>query len=111
LVLASGAHGTDVGVRASSLIASTLVGRLSIAARGAVVATPPTGTAVGGVIATIRDSGDSSRRLSTLNVSDGAVAQVAAVYALAAAARGKGGEFGVSGSMTTLPPRLANHAG
>jgi hypothetical protein len=44
-------------------------------------------------------------------VSDGTVAQVATVYALAAAARGKGGDFGVSGSETTLPPRLANHAG
>jgi Copper transport outer membrane protein, MctB len=111
LVLASGAHGVDAGVRASSIIASTLVGRLSTAARGTVVATPPTSTAAGGVIATIRDSGDSRRRLSTLNESDGSVAQVATVYALAAAARGKGGDFGVSGSQTTLPPRLANHAG
>jgi hypothetical protein len=111
IVLASGAHGTDVGVRASSLIASTLAERLAGASRGAVVAAPPTGSSLGGVIATLRDDKAAGARLSTLNVTDGTVAQVATVYALAAAARGKGGDFGVRGSDTVLPPRLANHAG
>jgi hypothetical protein len=111
IVLASGAHGTDVAVRASSLIASILVERLAAASQGAVLATPPTGSEAGGVIATLQDAKATGRRLSTLNVTDGTVAQVATVYALAAAARGKGGDFGVSGSETVLPPRLANHAG
>jgi Copper transport outer membrane protein, MctB len=111
LVLGSGAHGADVGVQASSLIGSTLAEQVASASQGALVATSPTGAAAGGLIASIDSSGAAGRRLSTLNVSDGAVADVATVYALAAAARGKGGDFGVDGSKTTLPPRLANHAG
>jgi Copper transport outer membrane protein, MctB len=111
VVLGSGAHGSDIGVRASSLIASTLVRRLAAASRGAVLATPPTGVEPGGVIATLTDDGASRGHMSTLNVSSGTVADVATVYALAASARGKGGDFGVTGSETRLPPRLANHAG
>jgi hypothetical protein len=110
VVLASAAHGSDVGVRASSLIASTLAAGLARASHGTVVATPPAGSEPGGVIGTLLDAGASGKRLSTLNVSDGALAQVATVYALAASARGKGGDFGVTATATTLPPRLANHA-
>jgi hypothetical protein len=111
IVLASGAHGADVGVRASSLIASTLVKRLAAASGGMVLATPPTGSEPGGVIATLRDDGASTFHMSTLNVSSGTVAEVSTVYALAASARGKGGDFGITGSEVKLPPRLANHAG
>jgi hypothetical protein len=111
LVLASGDHGDDVSVRASSLIAAILVERLAAASGGAAVATPPTGSSAGGVLDTLRSAKAVGARLSTLNVTDGTLAGVATVYALAASARGKGGAFGVTGSQTTLPPRLANHAG
>ncbi|HSS67877.1 MAG TPA: copper transporter [Nocardioidaceae bacterium] len=111
LVLGSGAHGSDVGVQATSLIAAILVERLAAVSGGALLVTPPTGADAGGVIGTVRANGASGKRLSTINVTDGTVAQVSAVYALAASARGKGGNFGVDGSKTILPPRLANHAG
>jgi hypothetical protein len=111
IVLASGAHGADVGIRASSIIATTLVQRLAAVSRGTVLSTPPTGSEPGGVIATLLDDGASTSHMSTLNVSSGTVAEVATVYALAAAARGKGGDFGITGSEVRLPPRLANHAG
>jgi hypothetical protein len=111
IVLASGAHGDDVSVRASSLIASILAARLAAASGGALVATPPTGSSSGGVLDTLSGAKSVGAHLSTLNVTDGTLADVAAVYALAASARGKGGAFGVTGSETALPPRLANHAG
>jgi hypothetical protein len=109
VVLAGGASGSDVGVRATSLIAATLVERLADASQGTVVAAPPPAASVGGVIATIRDDQASTRRLSTLNVTDGTVAQVATVYALAAASRAKGGDFGVDGDAAALPPGMASH--
>jgi hypothetical protein len=111
VVLATGASGSDLGVRASSVIASRLAEALAGASQGAVVVAPPTAASDGGVIAAIRADEASGDRLSTLNVTGGAIAEVAAVYALAAAGRGKGGDFGVSGDETTLPPRLANQAG
>jgi hypothetical protein len=111
LVLGAGAHGSDVGVQASSLIGATLSAQIAAASRGALVATPPTGADAGGLIDSVRGIDSTGTRFATLNVCDGTVAQVAAVYALAAAARGKGGDFGVDGSKATLPPRLANHAG
>jgi hypothetical protein len=118
LVLGSGTHGSDVGVQASSLIGSTLAAQIAAASNGALVATPPTGASAGGLLASLRQgSADmatgkaAGKRLATLDVSDGTLAQVAAVYALAAAARGKGGAFGVDGSKASLPPRLVNHAG
>lgn len=45
--------------------------------------------------------------LATLNVSTGPASRVAAVYALAAAANGRTGDYGVSGRSAQLPPGLA----
>jgi copper transport outer membrane protein MctB len=46
-------------------------------------------------------------RLATLNVSTGSASRVAAVYALAAVANGRSGDYGVSGRSARLPPGLA----
>jgi hypothetical protein len=111
IIVASGVHGEDVSVRASSLIASTLVQRLAAASQGAVLAAPPTASEPGGVIETLIDADAVGPRTSTLNVSDGTVAQVATVYALAASARAAGGNFGITGSKAALPPGLGQPAG
>jgi hypothetical protein len=109
IVLASGSHGDDVGAQASSLIAETVIEGVVSASDGAVVATPPTGASAGGILAAVAADPDAGKlALATLDVSDGTIAQVATIYALSAAARGDGGDFGVTPSGVVLPPGMVN---
>lgn len=90
VVLAPGYHGDDAAAEANVLIASSVVGQLAAASDAAVLVTPPSGSDEGGVLTSVDDPS-----LSTLNVADGPMAQVAMVFALRAAAVEKAGAFGV----------------
>lgn len=107
VVLGLGGHGDDSSAQAAQLISSALVEQLAAAADGTVVVTPATGRADGGLLAAL-ETGATQRKLAlaTLNISDGPVAPVAGVYALAAALRGKAAAFGTDGSAVILPPGL-----
>jgi copper transport outer membrane protein MctB len=107
IVLASADHGNDAVTSASHVIEVQLLSALAAGSDAVLLATPPTGSAPGGLLdAVSKDASLRRARLSTLNVVDGAAAQVSAVYALAAAAHGATGEFGVDGTSVRLPPGL-----
>ncbi len=112
IVLASGDHGADVDTQAAHLIETQLVTALARAGDGLVAVTPPTGTAPGGLLAALGQRPNASELpVSTLNVSDGAAADIAAVFALRAAAGARPGDFGVDGSRVILPPGMADQTG
>lgn len=112
VVLAPGTHGSGDVTTASHVIEVQLVSSLAAGADAVLVATPPTGSEPGGLLAAVsNDAALRHARLSTLNVVDGTAAQVSAVYALAAAAHGTTGAFGVDGSTVRLPPGLASPHG
>jgi Copper transport outer membrane protein, MctB len=112
VVLAPGDHGSDDVTTASHVIEVQLVSSLATGADAVLVATPPTGSEAGGLIAAAhKDVSLRHARLSTLNVVDGTAAQVCAVYALSAAAHGTTGAFGVFGSTVKLPPGLSSTHG
>jgi hypothetical protein len=107
IVLASGAHGDGVSEEALQLISAALIQGLAAGSDGTVVVTPASGADPGGLIDAIGDDASMDELpLSTLNVSGGSAADVAMVYALAAAAGGKPGSFGVDGSSVVLPPGM-----
>jgi hypothetical protein len=108
VVLATAAHGGDVEAEALQLISTSIVRGLAAGGDGTVVVTPKTGADAGGLVdAVADDAGFSKLRVSTLNVAEGPASDVAMVYALAAAAGGKAGAFGVNGSDVVLPPGMA----
>jgi hypothetical protein len=108
VVLATAAHGDDVEAEAFQLISTSILRGLAAGGDGMVVVTPKGGADDGGLIDAIdEDTGFSKLRVSTLNVADGPAADVALVYALAAAAGGKADAFGVDGSDVVLPPGMA----
>lgn len=112
VVVGSGAHGSDDVITASHLIEVELLRALVAASDAALLMTPPTGTSAGGLVAAAAaDPTLDSAKLSTLNVSDGAAAAIAAVHALAATAQGRAGAFGVDGHDVTRPPTLLAIAG
>jgi hypothetical protein len=107
VVLASGDHGAEVSTAAAHLISTSLIRALADASDGTVVVTPATGRAPGGLLDALEaDASFDELRVSTLDVSDGSAAQVAAVFALAAAAADKAGSFGTDGSSVILPPGM-----
>ena len=112
VVVGPGDHGTDEVITASHLIEVALLNALVTASDAVLLMTPPTGTDAGGLVsAAATDPSLDSDKLSTLNVSAGPAAEVTAVHALAAAARGHAGTFGVEGANVTLPPTLLAIAG
>jgi hypothetical protein len=108
IVLASAEHGSGAVTSASHVIEVQLLSALAAGSDAVLVAAPATGSAPGGLLdAVSREASLRQARLSTLNVVDGAAAQVGAVYALAAAAHGTTGRFGVDGTTVRLPPGLS----
>lgn len=107
VVLGTGDHASDDVTAAEHLIEVQLLSSLEEGADAVLAATPPTGTAPGGLLDAVHIAVPRPTALSTLNVTDGPAAQVAAVYALAAAAAGTTGDYGVEGTAVTLPPGLA----
>jgi Copper transport outer membrane protein, MctB len=108
IVLAPADHGTGAVTSASHVIEVQLLSALAAGSDAVLVAAPTGASAPGGLLDAVhKDSSLRQARLSTLNVVDGAAAQVCAVYALAAAARGTTGDFGVDGTTVRLPPGLS----
>jgi hypothetical protein len=108
VVLASGSHGTDPLTSASHVIEAQLVSSLAAGSDAVLVAAPSTGSDPGGLLAHL--AGEQSlrhARMSTLNELGTPAAQIGAVYALAAAAHGTTGAFGVDGTSVRLPPGLS----
>jgi hypothetical protein len=107
VVLGSGEHGRDPVTLASHVIEVQLLSALAAGADAVLLAAPATASQSGGLLDAVRRvTSLRQARLSTLNVVDGPAAQISAVYALAAAAHGSTGAFGVAGTTVTLPPGL-----
>ncbi len=107
VVLASGSHGADPLTSASHVIEAQLVSSLAAGSDAVLVATPSTGSDPGGLLAHLAGQKPLRHaRLSTLDELGTPAAQIGAVYALAAAARGTTGAFGVEGTSVRLPPGL-----
>lgn len=110
IVLAAGDHGRDDVTAASHVIELAVLSSLAAASDAVVVATPPTGSAPGGLLDAISTAHSLvDDPVSSVNVVDGAAARIAIVYALAATADGTTEDFGVAGKTVTLPPGLAVH--
>ncbi len=108
VVLASGQHGTDSFTTAQSVITHDLVSAMVSGSDAVVVASTPTSSLAGGLIASLTaDQELDKRRISTVNVIDSAAGRSAMVYALAAAASGAPGHYGLDGGEVVLPPGLA----
>ncbi len=111
LVLGTGEHGGNDVTHATHVIELQLLSSLTAQSDALVVATPPTGRLAGGLLKALDSHKASRTSMSSLSVTDGAAAQIAAVYALAAGSNGTRGSYGVDGSSVTLPPGLAAHGG
>jgi Copper transport outer membrane protein, MctB len=107
LVLAPGAHVRDGFSTASRVISVALIHALTRTSDGVVVAAPPTAAQPGGLLAALTAAPGGSRHRATVDVSGSSAGTVAAVYALAAAASGEGGSYGVLHGRTVMPPGLA----
>jgi hypothetical protein len=108
VVLASGSHGTDPLTSASHVIETQLVSSLAAGSDAVLVATPSTGSDPGGLLSSVTGLKSLRHaRLSTLNELGTPAAQIGAVYALAAAAHGTTGAYGVDGTSVRLPPGLS----
>ncbi|HEY7042345.1 MAG TPA: copper transporter [Nocardioidaceae bacterium] len=108
VVLAPGEHGQDSFTRAQMVIAGDLVTALVHGSDAVVVGSSPTSSQSGGLIDVLTADQDlASTRLSTINVADSPAGRIALVYALAAAASGAPGHYGVDGDEAVLPPGLA----
>ena len=108
VVLAPGTHGTDSYTTATMVIAHNLVTALVKRSDAVVVGSTPSSSAPGGLVTVLAaDDALASKRLSTVNVVDSAAGETALVYALAAAAAGDPGHFGVEDGEAVLPPGLA----
>lgn len=108
VVLAPGDHGADSYTTAQMVISQDLVTALVAGSDAVVVASTPTASLPGGLINAL--SGDealAAQRLSTVNVVNSAAGRTTLVYALAAAAAGSPGYYGIEGDQTVLPPGLA----
>jgi hypothetical protein len=112
VVLAPGTHGSDSYTTAQMVISHDLVAALVEGSDATVVASTPTSSSTGGLIAVLTaDRGLASERLSTVNVIDSAAGQTAMVFALAAAATSAPGHYGVEGDEAVLPPGLEQPGG
>jgi hypothetical protein len=111
VVLGEGEHGRDDVTAATHVIELQILSSLTTGADAVLVATPPTGSSPGGLLSAIASASSARRSLSTLNVTDGPAAEIAAVFALAAASDGTVGTYGATGQTIALPPGLAEHGG
>lgn len=114
VVLAPGAHGSNSFTTAQMVIANDMVSALVRGGDAVVVASTPTSSQPGGLIDVLSaDEALAGKRLSTVNVIDSAAGRTTMVYALAAAASGAPGNYGVEGGGSggsrevVLPPGLA----
>ena len=92
---------------AAHLIEVKLIAALSDTADAVIVATSPAASSPGGLLEELSDAKLTASRVSTLNVVDSAAGQVASVFALAAAANGQVGDFGMVNDQVVLPPGLS----
>lgn len=107
VVLAPGTHGTSADVDARNTIVGGLVKALARQGDGTVLVTPPSGAEPGGLIAaSVADPDVEGIKLSTVNVSSGSAAQVAAVLALRNAIAAQAGNFGIVDGLPTPPPAV-----
>lgn len=107
VVLAPGSFGNGADVDARNTIVGSLVKAIARQGDGTVLITPPTGAEPGGLIAaSLADPEAQGIRLSTVNVSSGSAAQVAAVLALRNAVAGEAGNFGIVAGKPTPPPAV-----
>jgi hypothetical protein len=105
VVLAPGTHGDGADVDARNIIVGALVKALARQGDGTVLVTPPSGAEPGGLIAaSLADPDAEGIRLSTVNVSSGSAAHVAAVLALRNATASQAGNFGIVDGKPTPPP-------
>ncbi|MBA3233947.1 MAG: copper transporter [Propionibacteriales bacterium] len=112
IVLSSGERGDDRVTEAGHVIAVELVTELAKASDGLVVTTPSTGREDNGLLTRLTDVADVKRLpVSTINAGGTSGALVATVDALAAAAAGEPGDFGIVDGKAALPPGLAPEGG
>ncbi len=108
VVLDAGEHGSDNFSQAEMVIAQDLITGLVTGSDALVVGSTPTSSESGGLIFELTANATlSGKRVSTINVVNSAAGPAALVYALAAAASGTPGNFGVIDSEPVLPPGLA----
>jgi hypothetical protein len=100
-------EGSDESVAAQQVIEVALVNAVAKGSDGLLVMKPDSGTTdpLSSSLAA-QDSLGGDASWSSLNVVEGSSAGVAAVYALAAAANGEGGVFGLTDGSVALPPGL-----
>ncbi len=111
VVLDAGGHGADSFTQAEMVIAQDLITGLVKGSDALVVGSTPTSSESGGLISELTANPSlSGKRVSTVNVVNSAAGPAALVYALAAAASGAPGHFGVIDSKAVLPPGLAARA-
>lgn len=106
LALASGAHATEGVTSAKHTIEAALLNALASGSDGLVAVAPPTARFDGGLFDVLANRSATAQHLSTVNVIDSPAGQVAAVYALAAAADGDFGSYGIDNGQAELPPGM-----
>ena len=103
VLLTTGQQGGDTADSRLGAI-TALAGALDHAGRGAVVAGDRASAAVDGVLGRVRADQSLAAAVSTVDTIDGAVEQVALVYALAEQRAGHAGQYGVApGAQAALP--------
>lgn len=105
LVLAPGTTGTDDVTQATYDIETSLLKALAAASDGVVIAAPRAASSKGGLFWRWRQ--DSTKvPVSTVNTLDSPAGKITAMYALAAAASGDRGAYGIVTGDIALPPGL-----
>lgn len=106
VLLVAGAPQAEADTEAAPTIEETIASSMATGVRGLVVAGPTTSASGGGVIQAIR-AGSSAKQLSTVDSVDTGPGRVATVLALAQAAGGSHGSYGVVGDVTGPMPGVA----
>ncbi|MFE0155455.1 copper transporter [Nonomuraea sp. NPDC059007] len=97
-------EGERAETQAAALV--SLAAGLDAGSKGALVAGSTTAVAPGGVITELRDSGDISQRVSSIDTLDMPAGRVVGVYALREQIAGRAGQYGIGTGVTDFQPPL-----
>ncbi|MFI6297540.1 copper transporter [Nonomuraea sp. NPDC050790] len=95
-------EGERAEIQAAAIV--SLAAGLDAGSRGALVAGTTAGVATGGVITELRDSGDISQRVSSIDTLDMPAGRVVGVYALREQIAGRAGQYGIGTGVTDFQP-------
>lgn len=102
VVLTSGVPAEDATARNKALLG--LVSQLDQVGKGTVVAGDPESYGEDGLIGAIRSDGTTNAAVSTVDNANVASGRISTIYALAAEAQGRAGQYGVGEGAQPVPP-------